>query len=98
MLTRLTFSTLRHRSWATLTLTRNASNRNYYVRDGSNPQNISEEVRDLIRNARTQENIADWKLGPGIQEPLVLDMKDPMDIDDDQVRLKSVFVHSLKNK
>ena len=58
--------------------------RNHYIKDGSNETNISDEVRDLIRNQKTAENIDDWKRGPGIQDPIVYSMKDPDDIDDDQ--------------
>ena len=42
---------------------RMASNRNHPIEGGSNETNITEEVRDLIKNMRTAENIDEWQVG-----------------------------------
>jgi len=62
-----------------------SSFRPVYLRGGSNEANLSEEVRDLIKNKRTIDNIDEWKRGYGIGEPIKYSMKDPQDIDCDQV-------------
>lgn len=49
-----------------------ARGRNYYLRGGSNKQEMSQETRELLRNARNPEDLR-WKLGSGIQEPLEMD-------------------------
>lgn len=49
-----------------------ARGRNYYIKGGSNKQDISEETRDLLKNAKDPLD-SSWKLGHGIQEPLTMD-------------------------
>lgn len=51
-----------------------ARGRNIYVKGGSNRQDISQETRDLIRNARDPDDLS-WQLGHGVEEPLTLDLK-----------------------
>jgi len=50
-----------------------ASGRGHYIKDGSTKQDISEETRDLLRQAKNPDEQA-WKLGHGILEPVVLDL------------------------
>ena len=50
-----------------------ASGRNHYIKGGSNKQDISPETKKLIRKARDPEDFS-WQLGPGIQEPLEVDL------------------------
>ena len=59
--------------------------RNYYIKDGSNPTGITDEVRELVKNQRTAYNIDDWRKQTGIGEAVRLDNQDDDDIDDDQV-------------
>ena len=59
--------------------------RNYYIKDGSNPTGITDEVRDLVKNQRTAYNIDEWRKQTGIGEAVRLDNQDDDDIDDDQV-------------
>ncbi|XP_059091820.1 uncharacterized protein LOC131887275 [Tigriopus californicus] len=61
-----------------------ASNFSYYLKDGSNPNPISNETRHLLQNQKHVLDMPDWERGPGIQDPLVYPMKDPLDRDDDQ--------------
>jgi len=49
-----------------------ARGRNYYLKNASNKQDISEETKELLKNARDSEDKS-WKLGYGIQKPLVMD-------------------------
>ena len=51
---------------------RMASTRNTTVEGGSNPTNITEEVRDLIRNARQMENIEEWRRGATMDEKITV--------------------------
>ena len=76
------------------TALRRASGRSHYIKGGSNEHDISEEVRDLIRNAKTQENIDEWNLGRGIGEPYKLSMKDPDDPDDTSIPDAVYFPHA----
>ena len=46
-----------------------ASGRNIYVKGGSNKQDIPEETKRLIANARDPDDYS-WQLGPHVQEPL----------------------------
>jgi len=50
-----------------------ASGRNRYIRGGSNKQDISPETKKLIEHARDPDDLS-WQLGPGIQEPLQMDL------------------------
>jgi len=50
-----------------------ASGRGRYIRGGSNKQDISEDTRELLKQARNPEEPS-WKLGAGIQEPKVMDL------------------------
>ena len=50
-----------------------ASGRNHYIKGGSNKQDISPETKKLIKEARDPEDFS-WQLGPGIQEPLEVDL------------------------
>lgn len=50
-----------------------ASRRNRYIKGGSNAQAISPETRQLIENAKDPDDYS-WQLGPGIQEPIELDL------------------------
>jgi len=50
-----------------------ASGRNIYVKGGSNKQDIPTETKELIQNARDPDDYS-WQLGPGIQEPKVVDL------------------------
>ena len=64
-----------------------ASNRNHTVEGVSNETNITEEVRDLIKNMRHAENMDEWKRGVHIEEPIDVKTFRPnrdADIDDDQ--------------
>ena len=61
--------------------------RNYYIKDGSNPTGITDEVRDLVKNQRTAYNIDEWRKQTGIGEAVRLDNQDDDDIDDDQVMM-----------
>jgi len=49
-----------------------ARGRYYYIKGASNKQDLSEETRDLLKNAKDPEDRS-WRLGPGIQEPLTMD-------------------------
>jgi len=49
-----------------------ARGRNFYLRGGSNKQEISQETKELLRNARNPDDLR-WKLGAGIGEPLEMD-------------------------
>lgn len=40
--------------------------RNRYVKGASNPTNVTEEVRDLVRNQRHAENVDSWRRGIGL--------------------------------
>ena len=46
-----------------------AAGRNIYVKGGSNKQDIPEETKRLIANARDPDDYS-WQLGPHVQEPL----------------------------
>lgn len=50
-----------------------ARGRNHYLRGASNKDDISPEARDLLINQRDPEDRR-WQLGPGIQEPIRLDL------------------------
>jgi len=50
-----------------------ASGRGHYIRGASNKQDISEETRELLKQVRNPEE-PKWKLGHGIQEPIVMDL------------------------
>ena len=52
---------------------RAASGRSRYVRGGSNKQDITPEVRRLLEEAREPDDLS-WQLGPGVREPLELDL------------------------
>ena len=43
------------------------------------------QVKDLLRHARHSGNAHEWQREEGIQDPIRLDLRDPDDIDDDQV-------------
>lgn len=62
-----------------------ASGRFYYKKGGSNRTGITDEVRDLIKNQKSFNNMETWNVGPGIQEPIRLKVKSDEDIDDDQM-------------
>ncbi len=64
--------------------TRSASGWHYYLSGGSNDSTVSEEVKDLIRNQKTIDNIDEWRRGHGIQDPVRLSIRDRRDRDDDQ--------------
>jgi hypothetical protein len=49
-----------------------ARGRNYYLKGASNKQDISEEAKHLLKHARNPEDKS-WKLGQGIEEPMVMD-------------------------
>ena len=66
--------------------------RNYYIKDGSNPTGITDEVRDLVKNQRTAYNIDEWRKQTGIGEAVRLDNQDDDDIDDDQVMMTCVML------
>lgn len=59
--------------------------RNYYIKDGSNPTGITDEIRDLVKNQRTAANIDEWRKQTGIGDAVRLDNQDDQDIDDDQI-------------
>jgi len=64
-----------------------ASNRNHTVGGVSNETNLTEEVRDLVRNARHAENVDEWKRGHLVDEKITVKTFRPnreADIDDDQ--------------
>jgi len=64
-----------------------ASNRNHTVEGVSNETQVTEEVRDLIRNARHAENVDEWKRGVLMDEKISVKTWRPnrdADIDDDQ--------------
>lgn len=66
---------------------RMASNRNHPIEGGSNETNITEEVRDLIKNMRTAENIDEWQVDRSLGEKATVKTFRPNrneDIDDDQ--------------
>jgi len=50
-----------------------ASGRNKYLRGGSNKQDISQETRDLIRQARDPDDLS-WQEGPGVGQPREMDL------------------------
>lgn len=50
-----------------------ASGRGHYVKDGSNKKDMSEETKDLLRQAKNPDEQV-WKLGPGILEPSTMDL------------------------
>jgi len=49
-----------------------ARGRNFYIRGASNKQEISEETKELLKNARNPEDHS-WKLGPGVREAVTMD-------------------------
>jgi len=53
-----------------------AKGRNHFLKGASSKQDISDETKDLLKNARNPEDKS-WKLGHGIQEPLVMDPTTP---------------------
>jgi len=67
--------------------------RNYYIKDGSNPTGITDEVRDLVKNQRTAYNIDEWRKQTGIGEAVRLDNQDDDDIDDDQIPDVAYYPH-----
>jgi hypothetical protein len=67
--------------------------RSYYIKDGSNPTNITDEIRDLVKNQKHAENVHEWKRGVGIGDPVRLDNKDDKDRDDDQMPDVVYFPH-----
>lgn len=50
-----------------------ASGRNRYIRGGSNKQDVSPETKQLLEQAKEPDDLS-WQLGPGIQEPLEVDL------------------------
>jgi large subunit ribosomal protein L30 len=50
-----------------------ASGRNRYIKGGSNKQEISQETRELIRNAKDPDDYS-WQLGHGIGDPVEMDL------------------------
>merc|ERR1719481_936053 len=50
-----------------------ARGRNFYIKGAANKQDISEETKDLLRNAKDR-NDPSWQLGKGIEEPRMLDL------------------------
>jgi len=50
-----------------------ASGRNRYIRGGSNKQDISPETKQLLEQAKDPDDLS-WQLGPGVQEPLEMDL------------------------
>ena len=62
-----------------------ARGRNYYLKKGSKPTNISPETRELIKNARHSENVDEWQREPGIGDPYKFSQyrENPEDIDDE---------------
>jgi len=50
-----------------------ASRRGHYIRGASNRQDISQETKELLRNAKNPEEPA-WRLGHGIKEPITMDL------------------------
>ena len=69
--------------------------RNYYIKNGSNPTGITDEVRDLVKNQRTAYNIDEWRKQTGIGEAVRLDNQDDDDIDDDQVMMMMTCKDSI---
>lgn len=49
-----------------------ARGRNYYIKEASNKQDISDETKELLKHARNPDDKR-WKLGHGIEEPMVMD-------------------------
>ena len=71
-----------------------AGGRNYYIKGGSNKvSGITDEVRDLVRNQKTHLNMDEWTRQPGIGDPVVFDMQDQRDFDDDQMPDMIYFPH-----
>jgi len=64
-----------------------ASNRNHTVEGVSTDTKLTEEVRDLIRNARHAENVDEWRRGALMDDKISVKTFRPnreADIDDDQ--------------
>ena len=64
-----------------------ASNRNHPVEGGSNQTGITEEVRDLIRNMKSAENLEEWKVDSSLGPKVAVDTWSPNkveDVDNDQ--------------
>jgi len=50
-----------------------ASGRGRYVKGGSNKQDVSPETKQLLEHARDPDDLS-WQHGPGIQEPMEMDL------------------------
>jgi len=64
-----------------------ASNRNHPVEGGSNQTGITEEVRDLIRNMKSAENLEEWNVDSSLGPKVSVDTWSPnkvQDVDNDQ--------------
>ena len=61
-----------------------SSNRNHPISGVSNETNITEEVRDLIRNAKTAENIDEWEGQDRFKVVKTFRPNHKEDMDDDQ--------------
>lgn len=63
-----------------------AETRNYPIRGASHETDITEEVRDLIRNVKHAENIETWEKEKGAPEPIRFEYlrPNPDDMDNDQ--------------
>jgi len=71
-----------------------SSNRNHPVEGGSNETGITEEVRDLIRNMKSAENLEDWQVDPSLGSKVTVDTWSPNkreDIDNDQEGVDMVY-------
>ena len=49
-----------------------ASNRNSMVGGASNETNITEEVRDLIRNMKSADNMEEWQVDPTLGQKITV--------------------------
>ena len=50
-----------------------ASGRNRYIKGGSNKQDVSPQTKQLLEEAKDPDDLS-WQLGPGVQEPLEMEL------------------------
>jgi len=78
-----------------------ASNRNSMVEGASNETNITEEVRDLIRNMKSADNMEEWQVDPTLGQKITVKTFRPNrseDIDNDQEEDMVYWPHAGEEK